>query len=165
MWRILSVHCGCFITTLISPQCTVEIPQCNEHLQCNQDILHCSEHPQCTHDTPTQVMILLLCINETLPIAMYNPQCNDNIPQCTEHWTLLTHCTTPNPLHTRYVGWFFSFPADLLWEKTFRNTAFNNQPGYIVTVNLHWKNHLLTDYLMSIQFRWSNLNWTYKCDV
>ena len=33
----------------------------------------------------------------------------------------------------------------------------DNQSGYIMTVSLDAKDHLLTDYLISIQFRWSNL--------
>ena len=73
VWRILSVHWGCSITILISPQCTADILQCTEHFQCTQDILQCSEHPQCTHDTPTQIMISLLCTDESLPNAMHNP--------------------------------------------------------------------------------------------
>ena len=126
VWRILSVHWGCSITILISPQCIADILQCIEHLQCTQDILQCFEHPQCTHDIPTQI-ISLLCIDENLPNAMYNPPYTDDIHQCTEHWTPQTHCTTPNALHTRYIRWFLSFPSDLLQGKIFPNTALTNE--------------------------------------
>ena len=44
----------------------------------------------------------------------------------------------------------------LLCRKTFRSTALT-QSGYIMSASSDRKDHLFADYLISIQFQWSNL--------